>query len=752
MRATQLDRWDDDAELSEVTGSRTRLEAHQKVTGSARYSSDVRLPGQLYAAFVRSTHPRARITAVHVDDAREVPGVVDVLTADDVTDVTWFEEELPLFGHTVRYVGDEIAAVAGLTVEAARRGAAAVEVDYEVLDHVTDGERALADGAPPVHDGGNLAEERRVDGRGDVEAAMARADEVVDLWFRTPAAVHNALEPHGATAWWQDGQLTLYSSTQGVNDVRDMVAQRLGLDHNHVRVVAEHVGGGFGAKQVPWKPTAVAALLSRRTGRPVQLMLDRRGENLAAGKRNSTWQHVRLGATSEGRLVAIDAQLFADNGAYSVSGESSNVPGSYLQLYACDDVRTVYTRAYTDTGPAVAFRAPGYVEGAYALESAMDELARRLDIDPVELRRRNYTERDQQKDLPLSSPDALRACYDRAMEVAGWDTPPTDGEDDAWPGVVRGRGFAAHEWMAGKPSPPGYAWIELNSDGTVHVVTSAQDIGTGTRTALTQVVSEELGIDVDRIRFTLGDTAAGPPAPTSSGSATIPTMAPAVRAAAHDVRQQVLAAAAEVLDVDTSSLRFDGTTISSPTAEVDDLTLTDLLDELSPVGIHGHGGFVDPPDDVSVRTFGAAVADVEVDTATGEVRVTRIVVAPDCGRIVNPLLVESQVIGGVTQGIGFALFEEQVVDHRLGHVVNPDLEEYLVPTVSDTCPIDHAVVDLPDFAANPLGVKGIGEPPLIAVPAAIANAVRDATGVRMSELPLTRRRVLDALDAHGEVR
>lgn len=745
MKASELPAWDDQHDLGEVGRGGVRLEARQKVTGTARYSSDIRLPGQLHAAVVRSPHAHARIRRVDVSAALAVPGVVDVLVADDVADVTWYDEDVALLSDTVRFVGDEVAVVAASTTAAARRGAAAVSVDYEPLPHVTDARHALDDGAPLVFEDGNLADEPRVSTRGDVEAALARADVVVEGRYATPAAAHNAMEPHGATAWWDGDQLTLYDSTQGVNDVREMVAERLGLDHNQVRVVAEHVGGGFGAKQVPWKPTVLAALLSRKTGRPVQLMVDRRGENLAAGKRNATWQHVRLGADADGRLLAIDADLVLDVGSYGVSGEASNVSGMYLHLYACEHVRTRQRNVRTHTGPAVAFRAPGYVEAAFALESAMDDLARRLDLDPIELRRRNYTERDQQKDEPWSSPDALRRCYERAAEVAGWGEPI---DPSPQPGVRRGRGFAANEWMAGKASPPGYAWIELNGDGSVHVVTSAQDIGTGTRTALTQVVAEELGVDPARIRMTLGDTAAGPPAPTSAGSATMPTMAPAARAAAADVRTQVLAAAAEQLGTDPERLRFDGTTISDDGG--DDLALTDLLEELAPEGIHGHGGRTGSPDDVSVRTFGAAVADVAVDVVTGEVRVLRLVVAPDCGRIVNPLLVDSQVIGGATQGIGFALSEEQLLDHRLGIVVNGDLEEYLVPTVSDTGVIEHAAVDLPDLAANPLGVKGIGEPPMVPVPAAIANAVRDAVGVRIHELPLTRRRVLDALDRSEE--
>jgi CO/xanthine dehydrogenase Mo-binding subunit len=747
VKATRLPDWDAQQDLDEVGRPDPRLEARQKVTGTARYASDVHLPGQLHAAVVRSPHASARVRGVDVGPALAVPGVVAVLTADDVADVAWYDEDVPILSDRVRFVGDEVAVVAAATVAAARRGAAAVAVDYEVLPHVTDARRALDEGAPEVHAGGNLAEDPKVSERGDVEAALARAAVVVEVEVATPATAHNAMEPHGATAWWDGDQLTLYASTQGVGAVRDAVAERLGLDQNQVRVVAEHVGGGFGAKQVPWKPTVLAALLSRETGRPVQLMLDRRGENLAAGKRNATWQRVRLGADADGRLVAIDLDAIADVGAYGVSGEASNIAGIYLHLYRCADVRTRQRNVRTNTGPAVAFRAPGYVEGAFGLETAMDELAHRLDLDPYELRVRNLADRDQQQDKPWSSPEALRRCCERAAEVGGWGQHV---EASPHPDVRRGRGFAASEWMAGKASPPGYAWIELNADGSVHVATSVQDIGTGTRTALTQVVAEELGVDAARIRMTLGDTAAGPPAPTSSGSATMPTMGPAVRAAAADVREQVLAAAAAHLEVDPDRLSFDGTTIACEGG--DDLALTDLLEELAPEGVHGTGGRTETAEDVSVRTFGAAVADVEVDTATGEVRVLRVVVAPDCGRIVNPLLVESQVIGGATQGIGFALSEEQVLDHDLGVVLNGDLEEHLVPTVSDTPPIEHAAVDIPDLAANALGVKGIGEPPIIPVPAAIANAVRDAIGVPIHELPLTRRRVLEALEQAGGTR
>ncbi|MEZ5263720.1 MAG: xanthine dehydrogenase family protein molybdopterin-binding subunit [Acidimicrobiales bacterium] len=708
-----------------------------------------------------AAHPHARVRSVDVRAALAVPGVVDVLTPADTATVRWYQEGVPLLGSTVRFVGDEVAAVAATSARAARAGAAAVRVDYEPLPHVTDFEAALDPDAPAVHPGGNRTKAPKVQGRGDVDAALATAEVVVERTYRTPTAVHNAFEPHGCVASWSGGELTLHASTQGVNDVRSMIADALGLAHSRVRVIAEHIGGGFGAKQIPWKDVAIAALLSQRCLRPVRCLYDRRGENLAAGKRGATRQRVRLGARRDGTLVAIDAELLGDSGAYRTGGESAALWGPYLSLYRCPAVRTTTTFVYTNTGPAVAFRAPGFVESIFALESAMDELADRVGVDPIELRRRNHTDVDQEAGRPLSSPTALPAAYDRIVEVAGWVPRPlvppdhTEGAPDrrADPAITReqtvryGRGFAAHDWVGGGASPPGFADVELHEDGSAEVRTTTQDIGTGTRTLLAQVAAEQLGLDPDEIRIGLGDTAAGPPAPTSSGSATAPTMAPAVRAAAAEARHRLLAAAADRLGCRADELHLSAGEIAAGDGRR--CSVAEVLAGIGPEGVRGRGATLGQPDGVTVRTSGAAVADVEVDVATGEVRVTRIVVAPDCGRIINPRLVESQIIGGVAQGIGFALTESQLTDGRLGTVVNASLEDYLVPTVADTCAVHHAVVGVADEAANPLGVKGIGELPMIAVPAAIANAVSDAIGVRITELPITRRRVLDAVALAG---
>jgi xanthine dehydrogenase YagR molybdenum-binding subunit len=472
-------------------------------------------------------------------------------------------------------------------------------------------------------------------------------------------------------------------------------------------------------------------------------MLDREGENLAAGSRGKTWQHLRLGAKRDGTLTALAVDIRIANGAYSVGGEGANVSGMYQRLYRCPNVRTEQVAVYLNTGPSVAFRAPGHVEAAFALEAAMDELARALQIDPIELRLRNYTETDQKKEnKPYSSPVALRTAYAKVTDAFGWQTyqrPAPNGTKR------RGIGFAAHEWGGGG-NPPAYAWVKINGDGTADVITGAQDIGTGSRTGLLMVAAEELGLPVDAVTVHLGDTAVGPYAPTSAGSATQVTVGPAVRAAAADAKRQLLEAAAKLLEEDDPThLHIRDGVISVNGNGTGTVTVKEVAGRLSPHMILGHGLRGANPKDVSIRTFGAQCVEVEVDTATGEITVLRVAASHDCGRIINPTLVESQIIGGVTQGIGFALTEERFIDETSGIVLNANLEEYKVPTVADIPTITHAPVDLPDVAANPTGAKGIGEPPIIPTAPAIASAIFDATGVRLYHTPFSRRALLDAL-------
>ncbi len=371
---------------------------------------------------------------------------------------------------------------------------------------------------------------------------------------------------------------------------------------------------------------------------------------------------------------------------------------------------------------------------------------RALGMDPFELRLKNYAEEDQKSGKPYSSPHGLRACYERAAEEFGWQQARQEGQRNTTVSGTkrRGIGIAAHDW-GGAGSPPGYAWIKLNGDGTVDVITGTQDIGTGTRTSLTQIAAEELGIPMSLITLHLGDTAQGPYSPTSAGSATQATIGPAVREAAVNVRQQLLDAAALVLEEPADRLTVrDGKVLVKDEPE-NVVSIAEITQRMAPHMIQGHGAREANNKDKSVRTFGAQCVEVEVDIETGEITILRLVAAHDCGRIVNPMMVDSQVIGGVTQGIGYALTEERIVDIGRGIVLNANLEEYKVPTVADIPEIVHAQVNLPDLAANSLGVKGIGEPPLIPTAPALANAIYDAIGVRLRHNPLTRRRLLSAL-------
>jgi xanthine dehydrogenase YagR molybdenum-binding subunit len=371
----------------------------------------------------------------------------------------------------------------------------------------------------------------------------------------------------------------------------------------------------------------------------------------------------------------------------------------------------------------------------------MDELARALRMDPLDLRQRNYADHDQLRGRPYTTPESLRRCYERASQAFGWTTYQRPAPNGA---KRRGIGLAAHDW-GGSGFPPAYAWVKLNGDGTAEVITGTQDIGTGTRTGLTQVAAEELGLAVEQVTLHLGDTANGPYAPVSSGSATQATLGPAVRAAAVDAKRQLLKAAAAVFEADPERLYVSHGKIFLEGRSDSGLAVQEVTKRISPHMILGQGARGPNPQDKSVRTFGAQCVEVEVDVESGEVTVVRVVAAHDCGRIINPTMVDSQVIGAVTQGLGFALTEERLVDARSGVVLNANLEEYKVPTVADVPPIVHAAVDLPDPEANPTGAKGIGEPPLVPTAPAIANAIFDAVGVRIRQAPLSRHRLLEPL-------
>jgi len=687
------------------------------VRGEARYTADIKLPGMLHAAVLRSPHAHARVRRIDLAPALALPGVRAAIGPG----------EAPGLAEEAGFSGAAVAAVAADTFRQARAAVEAIEIEWEELEVVLDPDDAVRRGLL-------TDEEPRRRERGDVDRAFAGADVVVEATYRTQTVLHNSLETHQATCEWQGDTLDVYISTQYIWGIRHAVADALGLPEDKVRVVCEYMGGGFGSKNSPDEYTFVAAELAKRTGRPVRCALTRREEHTSAGNRNATIQRLRAGATSDGTIVALEGEF---TNSVGWTGWNASTEGPMQMLYDCENVRTVTYGAKLNTPPMKAFRAPGFVEGTFGLECLVDELAAKLDVDPLELRRRNYASSNE--GTPFSSKN-LEECY--RMAEPHWERRhEVRGRSDAvW---KRGVGMASQIWYGGG-GPPSYAWVRLGSDGRATVITAMQDIGTGTRTAMAQIAAEELGLPLEHVEVVLGDSARGPYASISAGSSTLPSMGPAVRTAAADTKRQVIEIAAQRYDLEERVLDIrDGTVVSTdgnlsvPLEEV-----VGLLDEAQ---ILGKGARGPNPTGMSVLTFGVHVVEVAVDVETGEVVVERVAAIHDVGRIVNPLGASSQVEGGIIQGIGHTLSEERLLDPETGRVLTTSLDAYRMPTIADVPEIVCEFVDRPDEHLTNLGSKGLGEPPIVPIAAAIANAIRDATGADVHELPISREEMLRAL-------
>ncbi len=735
--------WDTKAKLRIVGKATPRVDGINRVSGSAKYTHDIQLPGMLYAKFLRCPHPHARIVRIETSKADALPGVRAVLTYRNTPQIQWRGGRTFIFDQTLRYHGDEVAAVAADEEDIAEDALELIEVEYEPLPAVLDPFEGMKPDAPQLWPEGNLEDGHpSVYTRGDVEKGFSQADAVVEGRYTTPVALHNSLETHGAVANWEGDQLTVWESTQHIFGVRGGVSRALGIPVEKVRVIKEYMGGGFGSKNGAGKHTIVAALFARMTGRPVRMVLDRHEENLVTGNRHATSQDVKIGAKRDGTLTAIYHKSVSPVGPW---GWGSGVTGPSQTLYKCENVRTEDYAVYTNTAWNAAFRAPGYVEGTFALESAVDDLAAKLGIDPLEFRLRNYVDSDQANALPYTS-KGLRDAYTRGAEKFGWNGRRKSKSGTKYVGF----GMASQLWWGGG-GPPGYATIKINPNATATVITGTQDIGTGTKTALAQVAAEELGLPIEAVTVFLGDTHVGLYSPLSAGSRTLATIGPPVRSAARDARSQLIDIASQILELPKNNLRLvDGAFYQGESKEPV-ATLKDVLQKLGDFMIIGRGSREPNPEGYIIQTFGAQFAEVEVDVETGEVTVKRIVAAHESGRVINPLLMESQIQGGVIQGLGFALTERNVLNAETGLVLTTNLEDYKIPTVLDVPEIQAVLVDQPDPICNNLGAKGIGEPPIIPTAAAIANAVCDAIGVRVRDLPITRDRVLAALATRKEV-
>ena len=699
-----------------------RQDGFQRARGEAQYTADIQLPGMLHAAILRSPFARAQIREIDLRMAEKAPGVRGVLGPGTG----------PLTDEPA-YQGAPVAAVAADTDEQARAAMRLIEVEWEQLDPLLDPDEAVRRN--------ELVEEPNHDERGDIERGLAEADVVVAAEYRTQSVLHNSMETHQSICQWEgDDHLTVYISTQFVWGVRERVAKHFGLPTDHVRVVCRFMGGGFGSKNGPGDYTFVGAELARRTGRPVKAALTRREENLDAGNRNATIQRLRIGARSDGTLTLLDGEFVNSTGW---DGWLASTGGPMRMLYACENVRTVEYAAKLNTPPMLAFRAPGFVEGTFGLECLMDELAAELDLDPLELRRRNYAQHDAMDERPFSSKNLLE-CYKRAEPHWERREAVRRSSDGTW---KRGVGLASQVWYGGG-GPPSYAWVRVGADARATVVTAMQDIGTGSATAMAQIAAEELGLPIDHVEVSLGDTARGPYATISAGSSTIPSMGPAVRSAAADAARQIIEIAAQRHDREQRSLSLKGGRIVC--SDGGSWPLEEITCLLESGQILGQGSRGPNPAGMRILTFGVQVAEVAVDVETGEVRVDKIAAIHDVGRVINPLGASSQVEGGIIQGLGHTLSEERLIDPATGTILTQTLDAYKLPTIADVPEIVTDLVDEPDTHLTNLGSKGLGEPPIVPTAAAIANAIRDATGANVRSLPISREEMLRALREASE--
>ncbi len=738
--AGDLQPWDNESRLRSVKGRHPRLEAPQKVTGQAKYTYDVRLPGMLWAKMVRAPIPAGKILRIDTSKAERLPGVKAIWTTE---------------AQRVRFAGQDIAAVAAVTQEIAEDAARLVEVQYEEAPFVTDLEEAIGPNAPLVYAEGqapappNAPRKGNVTGpivptplgpprggsRGDIEKGFAEAETVHEGTYRVQVHTHSVLETHGVVAHWEGDQLTVYASTQGVFMVRAGLADALGLDRKNVRVITEHMGGGFGSKLSPSAVGSAFALvacrLAKKTGAPVKLMLDRREEQVCTGNGPGALMTVRLGAKRDGTLTAIHFRAYGEGGV----GPSSRMGGPAGNIYQdCPNVLLEEYDVFTNAGPACPLRAPGHPQGAFGLECAMDELAQRLGMDPLELRRKN------------ESHPFRKRFYDVGAKAIGWER--RNGTPGAGPGPrKRGIGMANGNWYVLVREAVS-AEVQVHRDGSVELFHGAQDLGTGIRTVLAVVAAEELGLRPADITVHVGDTRF-PPGGTSGGSITTNSSAPAARLAAHEARLRIAALAAPLLHVTPQALDFaDGKIVvaAQPDRQVSFREAAQKMPgEVIACLADRKRQFESFRPDLAATQF----AEVEVDVETGRIRVLKMVAVNNCGIAINPLTAESQVIGAQIQGASWALFEQRTLDRNVGTMVNPNLESYKIFGPAD---MFEAVPILTDGAnaGNNTSATGIAEPVFVPTLAAIANAVFNATGVRIRRLPMTPDRVLAALaEARG---
>ena len=729
-----------------------RIDGRAKVTGAARFTVDVKLPGMLYGRLLRSPYPHARLLSLDLDAAARSPSVRAVLAVNEPVGRAVEASSASEGGvRRVLYVGDVVAGVAAATPAAAEAALRLITAQYQPLPFVVGLEAARRSDAPTVFDGpvqayagaaqsgpplpqqGNVRGPNRTGSRGNVEEGFAQAEVTIEGEFRTQVQTHCCLETHAVVADWRPEGLTVYLSTQYVAGARSELAEAFGLPLSRVRIVADAIGGGFGSKLVAGNYVRAAVALSRQAGAPVRIVLDRKEEQLDSGNRPATVQKMRIGAKRDGALRAIALDTYGTAGVALGAGAGFMAQG----LYTCDNFSVAHSDVFINAGPGCAMRAPGNVQGAFALEQMIDELAEKLGMDPLALRDR------------IDPSPVRREERRRGAERFGWSRRQRPGAD---PGPVkRGVGVAQSHWGANVRTNSSCE-VRILRDGSVEIVSATQDIGGGIGTVLAQVVAEEMGLRPEDIVVRIGDTEF-PTGPVSGGSTATASITPPARNAAYRVLRELLEIVAPVLNAHPESLvARDGRITTADHArgmsfrEAAAHLRTERISALA-TRSDDYGGFAQKSGDRAAAQKmlgGVQFAQVAVDVETGIVRVERVVAAQDCGRPMNPRQIESQVHGGILMGLSYALYENRVIDRHTGHVLNPDLEHYKIARSREAPAIE--VILLENYqGTSATDAYGIAEPSNIATAAAIANAVYNAIGVRVRQLPMTPATILAAL-------
>lgn len=731
----------------------SRQDGVAKVTGLARFTADIALPDMLFGTIVSATIPHGHVEYVDHTCAESQASVRLVLSAEnqsailpasaDASSYNWFDRD-------ITYDGQNVALVVAETQQAADEAARLIHVTYMPLPFVATLHDALADDAPPAGKGPNLEDPVEIYHEpadyqvGDVASGFAQSDVVVSTEYSLPSQVHNAFEPHVTVASWDGNCLTVYDSVQDIYRTRQQLADALGLAPQCVRVISQYIGGGFGSKLLPKSQAFLAALASLHLKRPVRVQLSRAQMSRNATHRPATLHKMRIGADSSGKLLGIEHIVWAGDSPKSSYYEMGAWTTRFL--YACPNVRSKHWRVRINQGPPGHMRGPGKFQSQFALESALDELAHALALDPIELRRRNHTLQNPLTNKPYSAKRMLE-CLETGADLIGWQNRAVIPGERRQGSKCRGIGCAVayYPYHANEA----HAEVLIDGDGMITVHSSAVDIGTGTYTILAQTAAEALGAVPEDIAVQLGDSSF-PFAPGSGASKTAASVAPAVYAAAQDARRQLIDAAQRLehspfADLPAEDLIIHVGRICYRHDMSRSLGIADLLATLGGGSIHGRGSWSEQDEKFTIASIGGQFAEVEVDSETGVVAVQRIVAVHDCGQVINPHLFQSQLYGGIIWGISHALFEEQLMDRQHGRIYNTNLWNYLIPTGLDIPQIDVVALDFPDYAANRLGVKGAGEIGITGITPAIGNAIFNATGVRLRKLPFKPSYVLNAL-------